>query len=239
MRHGVLIVGLLLAISLHGQKVDIASDFGLISECGDTMYLQQDLLDHGKTVVLAFFRPYCAPCSNAVPTLNNIYNTYGQNTEDVYLWAICNELYPYSAINEFEDDNSTDYECWASTEEDSVVDLYEVYLVPKYVVICPNGIMSEFELDSISGAVDDCRLVNNQIPQSDYNPKLISFAGRIHFRASDNRHYDVKIYNLSGQLLFHDRITTTTTLDFHPEHGIYLYHLSDRQGQYHAGRIFY
>ncbi|MEA3449109.1 MAG: hypothetical protein U9Q98_11795, partial [Bacteroidota bacterium] len=187
----------------------------------------------------AFFRPYCAPCSNAVPTLNNIYNTYGQNTEDVYLWAICNELYTYSAINAFEDDNNTDYECWASTEEDSVVDLYEVDLVPKYVVICPNGIMSEFELDSISGAVDDCLLVNNQISQADDKPGLISFAGRIHFRASNNMPYDVKIHSLSGQLLFHNRLSNTTTLDFHPKHGIYLYHISDRQGKHYAGRIFY
>ncbi|MDA3820032.1 MAG: T9SS type A sorting domain-containing protein [Candidatus Delongbacteria bacterium] len=239
MRYIVLIAGLLLAASLHGQKIDIANDFGLISEYGDTMYLQEDLLDQDKTVVLAFFRPYCAPCADAVLTLNNIYNTYGQNTENVYLWAICNELYPYSAINQFEEDNSTEYDCWALTEEDSVVDLYEVYLVPKYVVICPNGLMSEFELDSISGAVDNCLLVNNQMSEADNKPELISFASGIHFRASNNGHYDVKIYNLSGQLVFHDRVYNNTKLDFHPKHGIYMYHISDRQGKHHSGRIFY
>ncbi len=234
-----LILGLLLAVSLNGQKIDSATNFGLISEFGDTLYLQEDLLDQGKTVVLAFWRPYCAPCSDAVPTLNNIYNAYGQNTGDVYLWAICSELYPYDAINQFEEDNNTDYEGWATTEEDSVIDLYEVYLVPKYIVICPNGMMSEFELDSISGAVDDCLLLSNQTPQADHNPNLISSAGAIHFRASSNKHYDVKIYGLSGQLLFHDRVNNTTTLDFHPKHGIYLYHISDRQGNNHTGRIFY
>jgi thiol-disulfide isomerase/thioredoxin len=224
-------------LPLKGQQAGYAPDFGLISEHDDTLYLQEDLLDQGINVVLAFFRPYCVPCEDAVSTLNGIYNDYGQNNGDVYLWAICNELYPYSVLNQFETNNNADYEAWATTEDDSVVQLYEAYAVPKYYVVCHNGFMSEFQLEEISDAVNDCLLLTNNA-QSVEKPELVTYPGTVFLRAFDNKKYKVTLYSMSGKLLLHEQATGGTKLPVDLPAGIYLYQITDKQGYRYSGRIF-
>ncbi|MFO7790453.1 MAG: redoxin domain-containing protein [Bacteroidales bacterium] len=234
-----IITGILLSFQLSAQRPVYGPDFGLVDESGDTLYLYDDLLDQGKTVVLAFFGHSCPSCIEAVPELNNIYNDYGQNTEDVYLWAIePNQYYDYDDMNQFESDHGTDYQCWTTTDTDSVSGLYDAYYTPRYYVICPDGSMRDWDLEDVPGAIDYC-LLNTIDKEVTQQPELIVQHNAFFLKSSDRSEYNLKIFAVDGQLMLKDKIRPNARINLNLPAGMYIYLITDNNGKQYAGRFIY
>lgn len=66
------------------QKV-LAPDFSLVDQYGNTHTLSDY---EGKVVFLNFWATWCPPCKEEMPFIEEIYNEYGKNSEDVVILGV-------------------------------------------------------------------------------------------------------------------------------------------------------
>jgi proteasome lid subunit RPN8/RPN11 len=239
MRLFILLIFILFAgFSASAQRPVYASDFGMTDENGETLFLYEDLLDQGKTVVLVFFSVSCESCWLSVPDINQWYLNYGENQEDVYVWAIeVAEFSDYDDVNEFETTYGTEYQCWNTNAEDSVLNLFSIAYTPNYFVICPDGSYRNYPIEVVHNAIDACIALDIETEMSE-NIDIIINQQQLQFSAPDNLIFYLDIYSLEGRLIKSQRISSGETFNLNLLKGIYLYRLRQNNIDYFStGRI--
>ncbi|HKK67899.1 MAG TPA: redoxin family protein [Bacteroidales bacterium] len=229
---------LLLSVSLEAQRPVYAPDFGLVNEYGDTLYLQEDLLDNNMTVVLAFFGVGCVSCANAVPTLDSLYNHYGQNQNNVYLWAIePSQVYDYDAVDSWLNENNASYPGYATTAEDSVTELYNIYLTPKYFVICPDGSMRDYSLENVPAVIENClTMVDVETPEV-YDPSVYATPGALLLNGTRDVYWQLRVYSMTGKQVYSRSGRGDNRMPVSLNEGLYIYRLSDEDGKVYTGKF--
>lgn len=98
------------------KKITLAPDFTVVDQNGQT----HTLSDYkGKVVFLNFWATWCPPCKQELPHIQEIYEEYGKNEENVIILGITNptsKQYPYSQdqktkeeIKQFVEENGLTY----------------------------------------------------------------------------------------------------------------------------------
>ena len=64
-----------------------APDFTLVDQYGETHTLSDYA---GKTVFLNFWATWCGPCKSEMPDIQKLYESYGENSEDLVVLAVAN-----------------------------------------------------------------------------------------------------------------------------------------------------
>ncbi|MFW6302160.1 MAG: redoxin domain-containing protein [Bacteroidales bacterium] len=233
-----LIVSILLSMSMYAQRPVYAPDFGLTGEYGDTMFLYEDLLDNNKTVVLAFFGVGCVSCENAVPTLDSLYTHYGENQDDFYLWAIePSQVYDYDAVNTWLSEQEASYPGWATTQTDSVVELYGAYFTPQYFVICPDGSMRDYSLEHIPGAIENCLGMVSVADVEEEVPDVYLAGRTLVVKNTGMESSQLEIFAITGKSVSGRTLSGDTRFALNLPEGLYIYRLTDSRGRQHTGRF--
>ena len=115
-----------------------AVDFTVTDVHGNSFNLF-DKLDEGFHVVVDFFFTTCGPCIDAVPTLNDAYNQYGCNKEQVYFISI-DDRNNDAAVVQFESDYGSLLPAVSGVDGGgaAVVSAYNVGAFPTVILIAPD-----------------------------------------------------------------------------------------------------
>lgn len=214
------------------ERPVVAKDFGLISEDGDTLYLYEDLLNQGKTVLLTFFGINCVTCQNDVSKLNEIFNEYNQNQDNVYVWSVeTSTNSDYDDINQFEIDYNADYQCWNITDQDSVIALYDVTYTPFFFVICPDGSYRNYSIDVVPDVIEYCLTTNKESIDNKISPLIISRQNMLVLEG-DNLKYSVEIFSMDGRKVMKSEMRANEVIYPKFPHGLYVYRIITNGNQY-------
>lgn len=132
----------------HSQAlIDTARDFSYYSTHGELLELYPTLAQ-GKVVLLEFFTTSCGPCTVYAPDVQQIYEAYGENQQDVVVWGLdwgndnTGVLY-FDSVNGLTFPSVSGMEGGANqTSLD-----YQIQSRPTVVIILPNGVIhSQFHV---------------------------------------------------------------------------------------------
>lgn len=121
-----------------------APDFTLVDQFGETHTLSEY---KGKTVFLNFWATWCPPCSQEMPDIQALYETYGGNEEDLIILGVANpktEDHPYNQdetqdkVTEFLSDNGYSYPVVMDTTGD-IFSTYGISSFPTTFMIDKEG----------------------------------------------------------------------------------------------------
>ncbi len=216
-----LILLLLSASSVFAQ----APNFGITDSLGNTYYLYDDVLSQNKTAVLIFFSATCGPCIQATSSINQWYNTYGQNQENVVVWAIeISDFTDNAEVFNFHQENQTEYPIFNEQLSDSASNLFNVSYAPLYFVVCPNGLYKNVPIEDVPARVDHCLGASDVADETLHKPDLLMSNGNLRIKGVTQM-CRVQIYDTSGKLVFYDELSPEETADIHLKKGLYLYRL--------------
>lgn len=85
MKQIILVVASLICLSAQGQMVH---DFTVTDTDGVTHNIYTDHLNHGQTVVLKLFFVNCPPCNAIAPSVQNLYEQWGEGEYDVEFFEV-------------------------------------------------------------------------------------------------------------------------------------------------------
>ena len=107
----------------------------------------------GKTVFLNFWATWCHPCVSEMPHIQQLYEDYGYNEEDVAVIGVAHPDYynemPQEDIEKFLDDNNFTYPVYFDTDADSV-GIYGVGSFPTTFMIDAEGNVFGYITGSLS-----------------------------------------------------------------------------------------
>lgn len=135
---------LLFTIGLNGQN---AIDFTFTDTKGEEHSLYEDYLDQGKTVLIDWFFVDCPPCNTFAPTLQEIYEEWGEGAEDVEFFSLSNKTWDSNEdVIVYEDRHQlTNPGAGNDGGAYDISTLYHdsefgpIYSTPHFTVIAPNG----------------------------------------------------------------------------------------------------
>ena len=121
-----------------------APNFTLTDQYGNT----HSLLDYkGKTIFLNFWATWCGPCKMEMPDIQDLYEEYGENSEDLIVLGVANpktDEYPQNAdvtqeeVEEFLESNGYTYPVAMDTTGE-IFRAYGVYSFPTTFMITTEG----------------------------------------------------------------------------------------------------
>ena len=232
MKKSLFIFAILFSSLAFAQRPVFAPDFGITDSLGNTQYLYEDVLEQNKAAILIFFSVSCSSCYGAVPTINNWYNTFGQNQENVIIWAF--EIAGFSTdadVYDFHQNYGTEYPLFNTHEADSVDSLFNVGWTPFYFVICPDGSHRGVDIDVVPNAVNYCLEMVNISEETQESPQLRITEGLISLDNPDDRMYKMLVYSVDGRKVKDLIFEGNELIDPELKPGLYLYRVSDDTGK--------
>lgn len=161
-----------LSTSLFSQKILEAPDF-TIEDIDEDVYNLYDELNQGKTVFIYFFDINCGSCSDHIPAINNIWQTYGSNDDNVLVWGI--EMYEEISsqmINLWSQQYGVEFNLFANGHNENVPEMYGITYTPQLHVICPNRTRTHIQYadyENFQNFVTDCEnTISEQFTISDF-----------------------------------------------------------------------
>ena len=114
------------------------SDMNFISSEGENIN-PSSILENGQFIYLDFFSTTCGTCNSVAPEINNAYNHYGQNNQNVFFVGVDNYS-SASACQSFSESHNSDMPVIAGQEGGGTIfSLFEQTGYPKGVLIAPSG----------------------------------------------------------------------------------------------------
>jgi len=145
-----------------------APDFTITDFDNKTHTLYEDYLDKGKVVMIKIMFASCPPCNSSAPRIQDLYEEFGEGTEDVQFFALSNKSWDSnSGIEAFADKHSLTFP--GAGKDGGALTAVAPYTsgmfgsffgTPTYVVIDPKGNVN-FKVprqdlkDAIEDALDD------------------------------------------------------------------------------------
>ena len=141
MRYTITILTFFLFPSLnYGQGNSVyAPDFSVRTTDGDSLRLYTDVLDIGKTVVLELFWEGCPPCNTFAPFMGDLYQEWGNGTEDVVFIAL--DVLPNETdadVKTFQTDGKNIY-----TFSNNTIQIYTIRLLEESAIDLKSSITAE------------------------------------------------------------------------------------------------
>ncbi|MEA3446453.1 MAG: TlpA disulfide reductase family protein, partial [Bacteroidota bacterium] len=130
-------------------------DFTLTDIDGNSYNLYQELAE-GKTVVLDFFALQCGTCQTGIAYVENVWQTFGSNGDDLWVWAIESSGGTNLDIQDFVQVNGGSFPGFSITENDTLYSFFNITYTPQYFVICPNGQIKSCAVDQVGNYVEAC-----------------------------------------------------------------------------------
>lgn len=132
------------------SEVVLAPDFTLVDQYGKTHTLSDY---QGKTVFLNFWATWCPPCRGEMPHIEELYNTYGLNEEDVVVLGVAmpnvGKEGSKEDITQFLEDEGYSFPV-VFDESGEVMYYYQITAFPTTFIINPKGEVDLY----IPGALD-------------------------------------------------------------------------------------
>lgn len=138
------------------EELVVAPDFILIDQFGN----EHKLSDYeGKTVFLNFWATWCGPCRSEMPDIQQLYEKYGENKEDVIVLGIANpatDEYPNNQdiskeeITLFLEENGWSYPV-VFDESGEIFSKYGITSFPTTFMINKDGKVYGYVTGAISG----------------------------------------------------------------------------------------
>ncbi len=220
-----LILLLLSASSVFAQKIQYVPDFGITDSLGNTYFLYDDVLSQNKTAVLVFFSATCGPCIQATSSINQWYNTYGQNQESVVIWAIeVSDFTDNADVFNFHQQNQTEYPIFNEQLSDSASTLFNVSYTPFYFVVCPTGLYKKVPIEYVTIGIDFCLSTSDIADETLHSPELLVSEGNLTLKGVTQM-CRVQLYDTAGKLVFYDELNPEETAVINLKNGLYLYRL--------------
>jgi len=133
----------------------LAPNFTISDINGNACNLYQQC-ELGKTVVLNFYSVNCQACQEGVPTLENLWLTYGVGNSQIWVWGIESRGSSVEAIQNFMQTFGASYNMFQTTAQDSVLQLYGITSTPHYFVVCPDKKFKELSIENIENFLSVC-----------------------------------------------------------------------------------
>tara|TARA_B110000977_G_C11018239_1_gene470296 strand:- start:180 stop:1298 length:1119 start_codon:yes stop_codon:yes gene_type:complete len=127
--------GLAINVSVCAQ---FTSDMNFLSS-EDESINPSSVLENGQYIYLDFFSTTCGACNSVAPEINNAYNHYGQNNQNVFFIGVDN-FSSASACQSFSASHESDFPVVAGQEGGGTIfSLFEQTGYPKGILIAPSG----------------------------------------------------------------------------------------------------
>ncbi len=195
---------LLLALcSLTIDAQQIAPDITLTDTQGNTHRLY-DELNAGRSVVIDFFGLQCGSCQTDMSLLEIVWQNHGAGAGDVVVWAYETGGGSDYEVNDFVTINGGTFPSFKYVESDSLLDVFQLTVVPSYFVICPNGYMKKCAVDKIENYLSSCLTLGAEIEDkvedhivSAFAPSTSSYIS-INFSVSAETSFTFDLYDMLG-----------------------------------------
>lgn len=229
------------SISVFSQQISEAPDFTLQDTDGNIYNLYEEL-DNNKVVFLYFFHIYCANCVTHIPDLNEIYQHYGSNGEDVWVWGVeLLEEFNSETVAEWGDTNNVEFPIFSIGHSTNVPALYEVYYTPQLFIICPNKTKAFIPNDQYNNYeffVSEC--LNTKIDDYKtsefikYNIEGISISNILDVSVN------IDLYDITGRKVYSGVLNSSESqsIDLPHDKAIYLITIRNKEKIYLQEKIF-
>ncbi len=208
-----IIISLFIITSTTSAQITIP-DFSLTDIDGNTYSLYQEL-ENGKTVVLDFFALQCGSCQTGIAYLENVWQTYGNSGNDVWIWAIEMLGGTNFEIQDFIQFNGGTFPGFSINQNDTLYSFFDISYTPQYFVICPNGYIKSCGVEQVATYVEACQEVHSVFEHDNYSKSEISSISsfnniEVSFVINSTNRISFDLYDLLG-----NKISTVT--DFYPK----------------------
>ncbi len=204
----------------------IAPDFSLVDVNGTNVNLYNEL-NLNKTVILDFYTVSCGTCINNITTNENLWQIYGYNGDSLWFWGIEVGTATDSTIVAFNQQYNVTYPTFSTSNNDSIISLYNITYAPQYCVICSNKLMKFITVSNLAAAINGCKQITNST-NIDYQAQKKWFKyynNELHFYLLNSElPATFKIYNLFGSLLYDNVLNSNADILnlFFLNNGVYL-----------------
>lgn len=227
---------------------DVVDDFTVTDVNGDIWNLY-DITSQGKYVYLDFFFADCVPCQLTQPIFNEVYDTYGCNSGDLFMISINDGRDTNAEVIAYKNEYGGPFNHAPAVGMEggceAVANNFGIIGYPSYLLISPDNIY----LSRLEGALQDLTVAafEESFP-ADFNPELLpcnlgivntneAFDFKIVPNPSDGKgvnlilnnfhsQMEVIIYNILGQKLYsRDIIQDSTVLEPNLSAGSYFIQL--------------
>lgn len=130
-------------------------DFTITDTDGNSYHLYEEL-EKGKTIIIDFFGLQCGSCQTDMGALEQFWQDNGAENGDVWIWAIESLGGTDQEVASFVSINGGTFPSFRNTEEDSLLQLFDVDIIPSYFVICPNGFVKKSGIDKLDIYLEGC-----------------------------------------------------------------------------------
>jgi len=237
----------------HSQAlIDTARDFSYYSTHGELLELYPQLAQ-GKVVVLEFFTTSCGPCAVYAPDVQQIYEAYGENQQDVLVWGL-DWGNDNTGVMYFDSVNGLTFPSVSGMEggaNQTSLD-YEIQSRPTVLIILPNGLIhSQFHVWGIPPSFHNIDSVLTKVLQlitTVRNPQLLSEINFYPNPANDflfmdaipaDKSIQISLFSLNGTKVADYRSPFKGALDISSiPSGLYLAVITENQNLVGTRRVF-
>ncbi len=188
----------------------IAEDFTLTDVNGITHNLY-DELDEGKTVIIDFFSLTCGSCQTGIVLLEEFWQEYNLEDENLSVWAI--EIYNEGdeVTNDFVNYYNGTFTVFSMPNgNDSILENFNINYTPRYISVCPNKYVKKSDIYDIENLYFYCKDSSYEERINDDLEKIqnISFKeNKLNFilNLKKNRNLEINLFNSMGQKVLSDK----------------------------------
>ena len=199
-------------------------------------------LDAGQHVMIYFFSDACSTCHEYAPSMDTIYDLYGQNQEDLYVIGI-NKDVDNEAMIQFANDYNWEFPYLSGLEGNGYYILYDLYgvgMTPTTVIIKPDrdipwNIIYPAEVDTLQKYLTMSGVLPTKIKEINKTLAVELFPNPVHeylhIRSADFL-YSIQVYNMLGEEVYReDKPKKNSTLDIASwDKGIYFLKMESDRG---------
>ena len=196
-----LLIAILFTVSfLFSQTV--VPNFTLTDTQGNSYNLYQEL-ENGKTIVLDFFSLQCGTCQTGIAYMENVWQNYDANGNEVWVWAIETTGAENIDIDDFILSNGGTFPGFSSIENDTLFSFFNITYTPLYFTICPDKTIKSSSVENVEEYVNSCQSTSVELQkEKETDTKIISVISdydiTINYSVSKNSKTVFEIYDLLG-----------------------------------------
>ena len=190
----------------------VIPNFSLTDISGTTYNLYNEL-DAGKTVVLDFFSLQCGSCQTGISAIENVWQTYGNNGNDLWVWAIEMTGANHLDIDDFVFSAGGTFTPLSINENDTLYSFFDITYTPQYFVICPNRYIKSCGVDQIETYLEACSELQSMdegtalVHQTKINSINTKNGVEVSFTNSSTAELTFEVFDILG-----NKITQTTNV---------------------------
>jgi len=198
---------ILLGITQINTQVTVP-DFTLTDINGNTYNLYTELAE-GKTIVIDFFAVQCGSCQTGIAYAEDIWQTYGTNGDDLWVWAIETSGAAVPEVDDFVQVNGGSFPSFTAVANDSLASFFDITYTPQYFVICPNGFIKSCGVEQLGQYVESCPQLTSLTEEDAYSKQSVinsisSVNGiEVSFTSNSNSPIAFDLYDILGNKISH------------------------------------